>query len=42
MEHKAKKEGVCYSKGVATPFIFRKKQEESYIEEKLEMWLDKE
>ena len=36
-----KRSGVCNSRGVATPLNFLP-QEEDFIEERLEMWLDKE
>lgn len=41
MKKRVRKEGVCCSRGAATPFI-NLSQEESFIEERLEMWLDKE
>ena len=43
MKKRMRKEGVCCSRGAATPFINNDlSQEESFIEERLEMWLDKE
>lgn len=42
MKKRVRKEGVCCSRGAATPFINDLSQEESFIEERLEMWLDKE
>ena len=43
MKKRVRKEGVCCSRGAATPFINSDlSQEESFIEERLEMWLDKE
>ena len=36
-----KKSGVCSSREAATPLNFLP-QEEDFIEERLEMWLDKE
>ena len=36
-----KRSGVCSSREAATPLNFLK-QEEAFIEERLEMWLDKE
>ena len=43
MKKRVRKEGVCCSRGAATPFISGNlSQEESFTEERLEMWLDKE
>ena len=43
MKKRVKKEGVCCSRGAATPFIDTNlTQEEAFIVDRLSMWLDKE
>ena len=41
MKKRVRKEGVCCSRGAATPFV-KLAQEQDFIESRLEMWLDKE